>query len=116
VARPTRKGEIGMFIGRRWYMLTPKFRVPADPVGSLDVEILQKNILEPVFHIEDPRTDPKIAFVGGIKWTKVLEEMADTSSLVNFFNHLKVLSLSYISGYRILFFRHNMTIIVLYRL
>ncbi len=77
VARPTRKGEIGMFIGRRWYMLTPKFRVPADPVGSLDVEILQKNILEPVFHIEDPRTDPKIAFVGGIKWTKVLEEMAE---------------------------------------
>ena len=58
-------------------MLTPKFRVPADPVESLDVEILQKNILEPVFHIEDPRTDPKIAFVGGIKGTKVLEEMAE---------------------------------------
>ncbi|MDD6715388.1 MAG: DUF1015 family protein [Firmicutes bacterium] len=74
-AKPTRKGEIGMFIGRRWYMLTPKFRIPADPVESLDVEILQKNILEPVFHITDPRTDPSIAFVGGIKGTKVLEEM-----------------------------------------
>ena len=42
--------------------------VPADdPVNSLDVAILQNNLLNPVLGIEDPRSDERIDFVGGIR-------------------------------------------------
>ena len=45
-----------------------------DPVGSLDVSLLQDNILDPVLGIKDPRTDSRIDFVGGIRGLKELEK------------------------------------------
>jgi len=67
--------EIGMYLEDKWYILRPKdgsFR--NDPVGILDVTILQNNLLEPVLGIHDPRTDKRIDFVSGVKGLSQLEK------------------------------------------
>ncbi len=72
--RPEKKGETGMVIGEEWYCLTYKKEITdMNPVKSLDVEILQKEVLTPLLGIEDPKTDPRISFLGGI-WG--IEELA----------------------------------------
>ena len=64
-----------MFFEENWQTLTPNEPVSgADPVSSLDVSILQDRLLGPVLGIGDPRTDPRIDFVGGIRGTGELEE------------------------------------------
>ncbi|HOW84938.1 MAG TPA: DUF1015 family protein [Candidatus Aminicenantes bacterium] len=65
-----------MFLGGRWYGLAakPGSYDPADPIGSLDVSVLQTNLLGPVLGIADPRTDKRIDFVGGIRGTGELEK------------------------------------------
>ena len=50
-----------------------------DPVKSLDVSILQDNVLDPVFGIRDPKTDPRIRFIGRIRGLSALEQAADSS-------------------------------------
>ena len=55
-----------------------------DPVSSLDVSILQNNLLAPVLGIGDPRTDKRIDFVGGIRGTKELEKRCATDSRIAF--------------------------------
>lgn len=78
VAEPETKGEVGMYIGGNWFMLSVKSSVKSgDPVDDLDVAILQKYVLGPIFKIKDPRTDPKISFVGGIRGTEELVRLAD---------------------------------------
>lgn len=73
--RPARRGEFGMFLAGRWYRLTVKpALVPAgDPVRSLDVSVLQDNLLGPILGIADPRRDARIDFVGGIRGLGELE-------------------------------------------
>ena len=70
---PTR---FGMFLGGKWYALAARpGSFPADdPVASLDVSILQDNLLAPVLGILDPRTDTRIDFVGGIRGMDELEK------------------------------------------
>lgn len=71
---PKKKGSFGMYLDGVWYELTIKEGlVPADPVGSLDVSILQDRLLGPVLGIMDPRTDNRISFVGGIRGLSELE-------------------------------------------
>lgn len=75
---PQRKGEISMYIKGAWYHLTAHADLYSqDPVGDLDVSILQNKILEPLFGIQDPRTDPRIAFVGGIRGLEQLVHLTD---------------------------------------
>ncbi len=74
-AEPAGKGEFRMFLAGRWYALEPKEPVPAgDPIRSLDVSILQERLLDPILGIQDPRTDKRIDFVGGIRGTGELEK------------------------------------------
>lgn len=74
-ARPERKGEFGFYIDGSWYLLTAKQSLLIDdPVEGLDVSILQNEVLGPLFGIKDPRTDPKIDFVGGIRGAGELEK------------------------------------------
>lgn len=76
--RPQRKGEIGLYGGGKWYLLRADSRLyPGTPVGDLDVSVLQENILAPVFGITNPKNDPRIRFVGGIRGLKELEREAD---------------------------------------
>lgn len=67
--RPARLAELGMYLDGGWYRLTlDEHRIPwDDPVGSLDVSLLQDNIIEPMLGIVDPRRDDRIGFVGGIR-------------------------------------------------
>lgn len=73
--RPEGKGCVGMYLDKKWYKLTAKPGTydPEDPVKSLDVSILQENVLRPVLGIEDPRTSDRIDFVGGIRGLGELE-------------------------------------------
>jgi uncharacterized protein (DUF1015 family) len=68
----------GMFLEGSWYRLKAREGTyPAgDPVDSLDVAILQNNLLAPILGIGDPRTDKRIQFVGGIRGTEELERRA----------------------------------------
>lgn len=68
-AAPTRKHEFGMFLDGKWYRITAKSDTfcAEHPIESLDCAILQANVLAPILGIEDPRTSPRIEFVGGIR-------------------------------------------------
>lgn len=73
--RPDRQHTFGMYFGHVWYVLKARagtFR-DDDPVEALDAAILQKNLLEAVLAIHDPRTDTRIEFVGGIRGLEELE-------------------------------------------
>ncbi|HNW47019.1 MAG TPA: DUF1015 family protein [Thermotogota bacterium] len=80
--RPLKKGEFGMYLGNQWYVLGAKpGSFPAeDPVKRLDVSILQENLLNPLLGIQDPRTDKRIHFVGGIRGLKELETLVDSGN------------------------------------
>ncbi|HVK59399.1 MAG TPA: DUF1015 domain-containing protein, partial [Candidatus Kapabacteria bacterium] len=76
-AKPTRKHELGLFIGGKWHTLNfrPHFAATSDPIEKLDVTLLQKYVLQPIFGIDDPRTSKRINFVGGIRGTAELEKV-----------------------------------------
>jgi uncharacterized protein (DUF1015 family) len=80
VPAPTRKHELGLFMNRRWHTLTfkPKLATAKDPIEQLDVTLLQKLVLAPLFGIDDPRTSKKINFVGGIRGTAELEKLVNS--------------------------------------
>ena len=75
---PTKPLEICMYLNKLWYTLTFKKDASLDAVKSLDVSVLQDNVLSPILNIGDPRTDERIDFVGGIKGTKELENIVDS--------------------------------------
>ena len=78
-ARPSRKHELGFYFQGQWRTLhfQPQFTATNDPIERLDVTILQKQILAPVFGIDDPRTSKRINFVGGIRGTAELEKLVN---------------------------------------
>ncbi|MBP3217420.1 MAG: DUF1015 domain-containing protein, partial [Lachnospiraceae bacterium] len=84
-AAPEKKGEFGFYLQEKWYLLRADSRLyPGDPVGDLDVSVLQNTVLKPVFGIEDPRTDPRIDFVGGIRGLTELERRCHADAVCAF--------------------------------
>lgn len=83
---PKEKGEFGMFLDGSWYRLKAKAEIlnSTDPVKSLDVSILQEYLLDPILGINDPRTDNRIDFIGGIRGLKELEKRVSTDMQVAF--------------------------------
>lgn len=83
---PEKKGTFGMYLEKTWYRMTAKEELfeGKDAVESLDVSVLQDNLLGPVLGIGDPRTDSRIDFVGGIRGLKELERRADGDMKVSF--------------------------------
>ena len=76
---PARKGEIGMFLAGRWHTLRLEAAAGAKDVGStLDVSLLQDQVLSPLLNVGDPRTDKRVDFVGGIRGTAELEKLVNT--------------------------------------
>ncbi len=72
--RPLKRGEFALLLSDGWYRLTAAEGIRSgDPVGSLDVSLLQERLLAPVLGIGDPRTDHRIRFVGGIGGPAALE-------------------------------------------
>lgn len=83
--RPKEKHVFGMFLDDKWYELKAKDSIIGDdPISSLDVSILQENLLHPILGIEDPRTDKRIDFVGGIRGLKELERRVSEDMEVAF--------------------------------
>ena len=76
--KPSALHEFGMYIDGNWYTLKAKASsYTEDPIGVLDVTILQNNILDKLLGIKDPRTDTRIDFIGGIRGLKELEKKVD---------------------------------------
>jgi len=79
-AKPGAKHSFGLYLAGRWYALALK-AVPdagAGPQARLDVAILSTRILEPVLGITDPRTDPRVDFVGGVRGMEGLAARVDS--------------------------------------
>jgi len=78
-ASPATRGDISMYFQGRWHTLGPRTRPDAsDPIGSLDVSVLQDRLLAPILNIADVRTDKRIDFVGGKRGTSELERLVDS--------------------------------------
>ena len=79
-ATPTGRHRLGFYLEGKWRQLS--FREPfvrtKDPVEKLDVTLLQKFVLDPIFGIDDPRTSQRIQFIGGIRGTAELEKLVDS--------------------------------------
>ena len=76
---PHRVHEFGMYVDGRWHKLAakPGSYDHAHPIGRLDVSILQENLLAPILAVHNPRTDMRIAFVGGVRGMPELERLVD---------------------------------------
>lgn len=71
---PREPHQFGMYLNRQWYQLTAlDGTFSTDPIGILDITILQNNVLEPILGIKDQRTDTRIDFIGGIRGLSELE-------------------------------------------
>ncbi|HZK29058.1 MAG TPA: DUF1015 domain-containing protein, partial [Clostridia bacterium] len=83
---PHKKAEICMYLDGHCYRLTADEALfkGLDPVESLDVSILQNNVLSPLLGIEDPRTSMRIDFVGGIRGLDELKRRVDGGWAVAF--------------------------------
>ncbi len=76
--------EFGMYLAGNWYRLNINpDRVPGtdDPVGRLDVSLLQNNLISPLLGIDNPRVDKRIDFVGGIRGLAELEKRVDSGEM-----------------------------------
>lgn len=84
--RPAKRHGFGMYLDGKWYSLTLKDGIAdeSDPVGSLDVSLLQKLVISRIFGIDDPRTDKRIDFVGGIRGLGELEKRCGEDMRVAF--------------------------------
>lgn len=78
--KPQASHEFGMYVSGQWYLLKAKagsFDVSSN-IESLDVSILQNNLLSPVLGVGDPRVDERVDFVGGIRGLAYLEHKVDS--------------------------------------
>ena len=79
---PAALHQFGLYTGNQWYRLTARENTyTTDPIGILDVTILQDNFLDPILNIKDQRTDVRIDFVGGIRGLGELEKRVDSGEM-----------------------------------
>lgn len=83
---PKKTHTFGMYLDNSWYKLEakPNSFDKSSPVDSLDVSILQNNLIHPILNIDDPRTSQRIDFVGGIRGLKELERRVKDDMVVAF--------------------------------
>jgi len=84
--KPNEPHTFGMYLDNMWYKISAKSGTydPNDVIKSLDVSILQDNLLYPILGIEDPRKDKRIDFVGGIRGLDELKNRVDNGEAVAF--------------------------------
>jgi uncharacterized protein (DUF1015 family) len=82
-AKPQQSGEFAMYLSGQWYRLQikPELIPQQDPVGRLDVSLLQNNLIAPILGITDPRRDKRIDFVGGIRGLPELERRVNSGEM-----------------------------------
>jgi uncharacterized protein (DUF1015 family) len=81
--RPPRPGSFCVYLERAWHRveLDPGSIDRSDPIGSLDVSLLQDRVLGPILAVGDPRTDKRLEFVGGIRGTSELERRVNSGDM-----------------------------------
>jgi uncharacterized protein (DUF1015 family) len=85
--KPSALHQIGLYIDKNWYSLTAKQGTfSEDPIGVLDVTILQNNILDRILGIKDPRTDTRVDFIGGIRGLGELVKKVDAGEMAAAFS------------------------------
>lgn len=83
IYKPAKLHEFSMYMNHTWYRLTAKKGTynDNDPLDVLDVSVMQKNVLDPILGIKDPRTDERIDFVGGIRGLGELEKRVNSGEM-----------------------------------
>jgi uncharacterized protein (DUF1015 family) len=85
--KPAVLHEFGMYMDKQWYFLTAREGTfKNDPIGVLDVSILQNNVMDKILDIEDPRTDKRIDFIGGIRGLEELEKRVNSGEMAAAFS------------------------------
>lgn len=81
--KPQKTKEFSMYLKGQWYKLgiKPDLVPDNDPVASLDISLLQNNLIEPLLGVSDPRRDKRIDFVGGIRGLTELEKRVDSGEM-----------------------------------
>lgn len=80
--KPATRGEFGIYLAKRWYRLRIRpEKISRDPVGRLDVSLLQDHLIAPILGIADPRRDKRIDFVGGIRGLPELVRRVDSGEM-----------------------------------
>lgn len=80
--KPQQAHEFGMYLNGNWYKMVARAGTyTEDPIGVLDVSILQQNVLSKLLNINDPRTDKRVDFVGGIRGLGELEKRVDSKEM-----------------------------------
>ena len=82
-ARPQARGQFGLYLEGQWHRLTLRHQPPesVSPVEKLDISLLTSLVLEPILGIGDPRTDPRIDFVGGMRGLEELARRVDSGEM-----------------------------------
>ena len=83
-ATPQAAGKVSIYLAGKWYGLKFRERHQENPIEALDVSLLQNQVLQPILGIENPRTDHRIDFVGGIRGTAELERRVNDGEAVAF--------------------------------
>ncbi|PIS27233.1 MAG: DUF1015 domain-containing protein [Candidatus Marinimicrobia bacterium CG08_land_8_20_14_0_20_45_22] len=83
-AKPAAKNTFAIYLDHQWWVLRAKIGTfeESDPVNSLDVSILQNNLLTPILGIGDPRKDERIDFIGGIRGLSELEKRVNSGEMM----------------------------------
>lgn len=85
--KPNTIHTFGLFIDGNWYKLTSKENTyTSDPIGILDISILQNNIFTPILSIVDQRVDKRVDFVGGIRGLNELEKRVNSGEMAAAFS------------------------------
>jgi uncharacterized protein (DUF1015 family) len=81
--RPPRPGTFCVYLADAWYRVEiDEARIDrSDPIGSLDVSLLQDQVLGPILGVGDPRSDKRLDFVGGIRGTAELEQRVNSGEM-----------------------------------
>ncbi|MHC1683788.1 MAG: DUF1015 domain-containing protein [Clostridiaceae bacterium] len=84
--KPAEEHTFGMYVDGKWFKLKAKEGTfnTNHTLETLDVSILQDNLLDPILGIKDPRKDNRIEFVGGIRGIDALAKMADKCNGISF--------------------------------
>ena len=80
---PSRSGTFCVYLADAWYRVElDEERIDRkDPIGSLDVSLLQDQVLGPILGVGDPRTDKRLDFVGGIRGPAELERRVNSGEM-----------------------------------
>jgi len=79
--KPEQPHHFSMYLDKKWYLLIakPELIDENDTVGSLDTQIMFKNVIQPVLGIDDQKADNRIGFVDGTLGNEGLQKVVDSN-------------------------------------